>query len=169
MGNKTYPPATHRPAQRRQKYRSLNRKSLVLLVPEAGLEPAQGCPRRILSPLRLPIPPLRQRQHFSLPECSLARGAQKKPGSGGGNGAKEKRQQGRLPPPLPAFDDGLPGTAPGAPPRVRSRGGYCVGRYTGISRGTEGVRGAGRPGPLGAPGPIFTLRASRIMDCRYRT
>ena len=30
------------------------------VVPEAGLEPAQGCPRGILSPLRLPIPPLRQ-------------------------------------------------------------------------------------------------------------
>ena len=29
------------------------------MVPEAGLEPAQGCPRGILSPLRLPIPPLR--------------------------------------------------------------------------------------------------------------
>jgi hypothetical protein len=25
------------------------------LVPEAGLEPAQGCPHRILSPARLPF------------------------------------------------------------------------------------------------------------------
>ena len=28
-------------------------------MPEAGLEPARSCPRGILSPLRLPIPPLR--------------------------------------------------------------------------------------------------------------
>ena len=27
-------------------------------MPEAGLEPARSCPRGILSPLRLPIPPL---------------------------------------------------------------------------------------------------------------
>ena len=30
-------------------------KLLFLLVPEAGLEPAQGCPYRILSPARLPF------------------------------------------------------------------------------------------------------------------
>jgi hypothetical protein len=30
-------------------------KLLGLLVPEAGLEPAQGCPYRILSPARLPF------------------------------------------------------------------------------------------------------------------
>ena len=30
-------------------------KLLILLVPEAGLEPAQGCPYRILSPARLPF------------------------------------------------------------------------------------------------------------------
>jgi hypothetical protein len=30
-----------------------------LLVPEAGLEPAHHLWRRILSPVRLPIPPLR--------------------------------------------------------------------------------------------------------------
>ena len=29
-----------------------------LKMPEAGLEPARPCDRRILSPLRLPIPPL---------------------------------------------------------------------------------------------------------------
>jgi hypothetical protein len=29
----------------------------LLLVPEAGIEPARGFPRGILSPLRLPIPP----------------------------------------------------------------------------------------------------------------
>ncbi len=33
-----------------------------LLVPEAGLEPAHHLWRRILSPVRLPIPPLRQVQ-----------------------------------------------------------------------------------------------------------
>ncbi len=26
-------------------------------MPRAGVEPARGCPRGILSPLRLPIPP----------------------------------------------------------------------------------------------------------------
>ncbi len=31
------------------------------MVPKAGLEPAWGCPRQILSLLRLPISPLRQR------------------------------------------------------------------------------------------------------------
>jgi hypothetical protein len=30
------------------------------VVPRAGIEPARGCPRGILSPLRLPIPPPRQ-------------------------------------------------------------------------------------------------------------
>ena len=30
-------------------------KLLISLVPEAGLEPAQGCPYRILSPARLPF------------------------------------------------------------------------------------------------------------------
>ena len=31
-------------------------------MPEAGIEPAQSCPRRILSPVRLPVPPLRRRR-----------------------------------------------------------------------------------------------------------
>ncbi len=31
-----------------------------LCMPEVGLEPTRGCPHRILSPARLPIPPLRQ-------------------------------------------------------------------------------------------------------------
>ena len=31
------------------------RKLLNYVVPEAGLEPAQGCPYRILSPARLPF------------------------------------------------------------------------------------------------------------------
>jgi hypothetical protein len=34
-------------------------KSLILLVPGGGVEPPRGCPRRILSPLRLPVPPSR--------------------------------------------------------------------------------------------------------------
>src|SRR5580698_726142 len=33
--------------------------SLILLVPGGGVEPPRGCPRRILSPLRLPVPPSR--------------------------------------------------------------------------------------------------------------
>ena len=32
----------------------------LLVVPETGIEPVWGCPRGILSPLRLPIPPLRR-------------------------------------------------------------------------------------------------------------
>jgi hypothetical protein len=34
-------------------------KSFILLVPGGGVEPPRGCPRRILSPLRLPVPPSR--------------------------------------------------------------------------------------------------------------
>lgn|GEM_PF-1275483 len=64
----------HRPTHRRRGYKSLNRKPLVLLVPEARLELAQGCPRGILSPLRLPIPPLRQQRYFSSFPTRLARG-----------------------------------------------------------------------------------------------
>ena len=32
---------------------------LMFLVPEAGIEPARGKPHGILSPARLPVPPLR--------------------------------------------------------------------------------------------------------------
>jgi hypothetical protein len=39
----------------------VNHLNLGILVPEAGLEPAHHLWRRILSPVRLPIPPLRQR------------------------------------------------------------------------------------------------------------
>lgn len=46
------------PAQGRTRKQAMQ----AYVVPEAGLEPAQGCPRGILSPLRLPIPPLRQGQ-----------------------------------------------------------------------------------------------------------
>ena len=45
------------------RFKFLNRKYLILLVPGAGLEPARGEPRGILSPLRLPVPPPR---HFSM-------------------------------------------------------------------------------------------------------
>jgi hypothetical protein len=31
----------------------------LMLVPGGGVEPPRGCPRRILSPLRLPVPPSR--------------------------------------------------------------------------------------------------------------
>jgi hypothetical protein len=34
-------------------------KHLILLVPELGIEPRRGRPRGILSPVRLPISPLR--------------------------------------------------------------------------------------------------------------
>src|ERR1700677_2414130 len=33
---------------------------LLCLVPGGGVEPPRGCPRRILSPLRLPVPPSRR-------------------------------------------------------------------------------------------------------------
>ncbi len=49
------------------------------VVPEAGLEPAQGCPRGILSPLRLPIPPLRRRLHCKTLHEDLASRQMKKP------------------------------------------------------------------------------------------
>ena len=35
-------------------------KSVVLLVPGGGVEPPRPCDRRILSPLRLPVPPSRR-------------------------------------------------------------------------------------------------------------
>ena len=38
-----------------------NKKLFILMVPRAGLEPARGCPRGILNPLCLPIPPPGQR------------------------------------------------------------------------------------------------------------
>ncbi len=34
-------------------------KLFIILVPGGGVEPPRGCPRRILSPLRLPVPPSR--------------------------------------------------------------------------------------------------------------
>ena len=39
--------------------RPIQSKLFVLLVPGGGVEPPRGCPRRILSPLRLPVPPSR--------------------------------------------------------------------------------------------------------------
>ena len=35
-------------------------KPLTLQVPEVGIEPTRGCPHGILSPARLPVPPLRR-------------------------------------------------------------------------------------------------------------
>ena len=37
----------------------LNTTKLEKVVPEVGIEPTRGCPRRILNPVRLPISPLR--------------------------------------------------------------------------------------------------------------
>ena len=42
---------------------------LILLVPGARLELARCCHRRILSPLRLPIPPSRQKKNPSFGNC----------------------------------------------------------------------------------------------------
>ena len=36
-------------------------------MPRAGVEPARGCPRGILSPLRLPIPPPGPESHLKIP------------------------------------------------------------------------------------------------------
>ena len=41
----------------------LNR-SFLFMVPEAGFEPARACTRGILSPLCLPIPPLRRFEFY---------------------------------------------------------------------------------------------------------
>jgi hypothetical protein len=49
------------------------------VVPEAGLEPAQAFTRGILSPLRLPIPPLRRPSYFKSLNRYLASGETKKP------------------------------------------------------------------------------------------
>ncbi len=37
------------------------------VVPEVGIEPTRGCPRRILNPVRLPISPLRHSGSLLLP------------------------------------------------------------------------------------------------------
>ena len=39
-------------------------KYLIFLVPELGIEPRWGRPRGILSPVRLPISPLRPKMNF---------------------------------------------------------------------------------------------------------
>ena len=38
---------------------------LIWLVPKPGIEPGWGYPRGILSPLRLPIPPLRHGEYYN--------------------------------------------------------------------------------------------------------
>ena len=40
------------------------------MVPKAGIEPARSCPHRILSPARLPVPPLRRVDKY-LPYCTV--------------------------------------------------------------------------------------------------
>jgi hypothetical protein len=51
----------------------------VLLVPEEGVEPTRPCGHRILSPARLPVPPLRRggndREFGRDFQCGRARGA----------------------------------------------------------------------------------------------
>ena len=44
----------------------------ILLVPEAGIEPARYRYRWILSPVRLPVSPLGQRANYKLVEVSFA-------------------------------------------------------------------------------------------------
>ena len=45
------------------------------MVPEAGFEPARPCDRGILSPLRIPVPPLRRRaaEHTTPPQIGTPR------------------------------------------------------------------------------------------------
>jgi hypothetical protein len=47
-------------------------KLLILLVPGGGVEPPRGCPRRILSPLRLPVPPSRLRDSLTRTQYTCA-------------------------------------------------------------------------------------------------
>ena len=51
-------PKTQRTNERRK---PLNPQRILVfqMVPGGGVEPPRGCPRRILSPLRLPVPPSR--------------------------------------------------------------------------------------------------------------
>ena len=46
-------------------HRQNHNYTISLLVARKGLEPLQDCSRRILSPLRLPVPPPRQKSIFS--------------------------------------------------------------------------------------------------------
>jgi hypothetical protein len=46
--------------QEKFSWRSIQSIAVDALMPEAGLEPARSCEHRILSPERLPIPPLGQ-------------------------------------------------------------------------------------------------------------
>ena len=43
----------------REETNSHQNKSFIILVPGGGVEPPRPCDRRILSPLRLPVPPSR--------------------------------------------------------------------------------------------------------------
>jgi hypothetical protein len=131
------------------------------MVPEAGLEPAQGCPRRILSPLRLPIPPLRQRYYFSFLRQDLA-------------SRTAKKLAGNL------HASGLPVSFKGMSTKkclaflILSP--YWGGRDTGISLGGRKAGAPMPPGPPmpplgppmrpGPPEPPLMLLASRTMFMR---
>jgi hypothetical protein len=60
-------------------YGLLKISSDLKVVPEAGLEPAQAFTRGILSPLRLPIPPLRRLVYCKSLQADLASREIKKP------------------------------------------------------------------------------------------
>ena len=132
------------------------------LVPEAGLEPAQGCPRGILSPLRLPIPPLRQQRYFSLLSPALARGGKEKtrhrpwrchnqdlksPAS------KKIRATFGIAPIFCGLFQKMTNCFSTTPSL------YRAGRETGISLGPWGIMGDSSPCP-----PPLTLRASFSND-----
>src|SRR5574341_1600965 len=59
-----YPPCSSPPAAQRKRCRKL-------LVPAVGIEPTWSCPRRILSPLRLPVPPRRPKENLHEPFRSV--------------------------------------------------------------------------------------------------
>ena len=53
---------------------------LLMMVPGAGIEPAWGCPRQILSLMRLPIsPPGRGQQVCQKAACMIKAGNKKRP------------------------------------------------------------------------------------------
>src|SRR3989339_768856 len=138
------------------------------MVPEAGLEPAQAFTRGILSPLRLPIPPLRRPVYCKSLHADLASREIKKPAAD----PECLRVTGRF------FRIFSPETASQRRLPVRY---YCGGRETGISEGRRvgtaippGVpippgppTTPGRPCPPCPPAPLLTLRASLIRDMRY--
>ena len=72
-------------------------------MPEVGLEPTLGCPNRILSPARLPIPPLRH--EWNLDRVGLCSELpRRRPQRGGSCRA---RHEDRGPGSAPSFEMGL--------------------------------------------------------------